>query len=53
MHELEAELYKIKSKYVILLKESQEPELGEEVGVASRKGVWHGGCGIEKAWGCG
>ena len=28
MHELEAELCKISSKYVILLKESQQPELG-------------------------
>lgn len=39
LHELEAELCKVKSKYVILLKETQEPELGG-------CGISHQGCVI-------
>lgn len=37
LHDLEAELCKVESKYFILLKESQEPELREWVWP---EGVW-------------
>lgn len=39
LHDLEAELCKVQSKYVILLKESQEPELGKSDRASARARV--------------